>query len=110
MVSNVKSILTLIKCKSRSLCNNRVIPYYIKLRVSDSEIGAPNWEPFVEFQPKINWIGTGKVASRLEPNDSCFSPSVNLGDTSGRVLINGGRMGKRLNQTNIANNRMKARR
>ena len=36
-------------------------------------VRAPNFEPFGAFRPKINWFGTRKVGSQLEPKNSRFS-------------------------------------
>ena len=36
-------------------------------------VRAPNFEPFGAFRPKINWFGTRKVGSQLEPKNGRFS-------------------------------------
>lgn len=36
-------------------------------------VRAPNFERLVAFWPKINWLGTWKVGSQLEPKNSWFS-------------------------------------
>ena len=54
-------------------CRGTLIALFHQHGTGSVPVRAPNFEPFGAFRPKINWFGTRKVGSQLEPKNSRFS-------------------------------------